>query len=66
MDIDIITRVFIKKSTSQMRERPQLKVLMQACENSFLYSLYLLVKNFEEEIQLSGDRLDTSRRYTLE
>ena len=31
------------------------------CENSLLYSHSLLVKRFEEEIQPSGDRVDTTR-----
>ena len=31
------------------------------CENSLLSSLYLLVKRFEEEIQPSGDCVDTAR-----
>ena len=31
------------------------------CGNSLLSSLSLLVKSFEEEIQLSGDRVDTAR-----
>ena len=31
------------------------------CENSLLSSLYLMVKSFEEEIQLSEDRVDTVR-----
>ena len=31
------------------------------CENSLTSSLSLLVKSFEEEIQPSGDRLDTAR-----
>ena len=31
------------------------------CGNSLLSSLSLLVKSFEEEIQPSGDRVDTAR-----
>ena len=31
------------------------------CENSLLSSLSLLVKSFEEEIQPSGDRMDTAK-----
>ena len=45
VDIDIIMRVFMKKP----------------CENSLISSLSLLVKSFEEEIQPSGDRVDTAR-----
>ena len=30
-------------------------------ENSLLYSLFLLVKSFEEEIQLSVNHMDTVR-----
>ena len=35
-------------------------------ENFLLSSLSLLVKSFKEEIQLSGDCVDTARGYTLE
>ena len=33
----------------------------RTCGNSLLSSLSLLVKSFEEEIQPSGDRVDTAR-----
>ena len=42
-------------------ERPQLNVPMKVlCELSYLFSLYLC-ESFEEEIQSSGDRINTTR-----
>ena len=65
VDIDIIMRVFMKKTSYQMSinrgERPQLKVPCKPCENSLLTYLSLLVKSFEEEIKSSRDRIDIAR-----
>ena len=36
------------------------------CENSLISSLSLLLKSFEEESQLFGDRVDIARGQTLE
>ena len=66
MNIDIIIRVFIKKIIYQMsinkgENNQNSRCPYKYCENSILSSLSLLVKSLEEEIQLSGERVDTSR-----
>ena len=65
MDIDIIMRVFIKKTSFQMsinRERTTTTVGAHASLVGILsLSLSLLVKSFEEEIQPSGYLVDTAR-----
>ena len=67
VDIDIIMRVFMKKILYQMSINMGRTTTTQGshtslCENSLLSSLSLLVKSFEEEIQPSGDRVDTAKR----
>ena len=65
VDIDIIMRVFIKKYTYQMsinRESDHnSKCSCKPCENSLFLSLSLSMKRFEQEIQKSGDCVDTAR-----
>ena len=54
-----------EKSTYQMSinrgEQSEIKVPMQACGNSLLPSLSLLVKSFDKDIQPSRDNVDTVR-----
>ena len=62
--VDIIKRVFIKKSTYQMTINKGENDQNSRCpcklyENSLISSLSLLVKNFEEEIQPSKDYVHT-------
>ena len=57
---------FYKKSINEMfinkrRMTKSQKCPCKPCENSLLYSLSLLVKSFEEEIQPYGYRVDTVR-----
>ena len=59
VDIDIIMRVFMGKS-HQMSINRHSKCPCKPCVNSLLSYLSLLVKSFEEEIQPSGDRVDTA------
>ena len=66
VDLDIIMRVFIIKTSYQMsinrvRTTTTQGTQCKLCENSLLSSLSLLVKSFEEEIQPFGDRVDTAR-----
>ena len=66
VDIDIIMRVFNEKTPFQMsinrgRTTTTPRCPCKPCENSLISSLSLLVKSFEEEIQPSGDRVDTAR-----
>ena len=65
-DIDIIMRVSMKKTIYQMSINRGRTTTTQGgqckhCENYLLSSLSLLAKSFEEEIQSSGDRVDTAR-----
>ena len=59
IDIDIIIRVFIKKSIDQMSINRRRAITTQGAHASlatYLLSLLsLLMKSFEEEIQLSKD-----------
>ena len=66
MKIDIIMIVLYEKSTYQMsinRERRTTNsgYPCKPCENSLFSFLSLLVKSFEEMIQLFGDHVDTTR-----
>ena len=66
VDIYIIIRVFMKKTSYQMfinKGRTTTTKGAHAtffCGNSLLSSLSLLVKSFEEDIRPSGDRMDTA------
>ena len=56
----------MKKNSYQMsiirgKKDHNSRCLCKPCENSLFSSLSLLVKSFEEEIQLSGDRVNTVR-----
>ena len=66
VDVDIIMRVFYEKTSYQMsinrgEHDHNYRCPCKPCGNSLLSSLSLLLKSFEEEIQPSGDRLDTAR-----
>ena len=65
VDIDIIMRVFMKKTSYQMSINRGRMTTTQGAHASLagilLSSLSLLVKSFEEEIQPSGDRVATAR-----
>ena len=71
VDIDIIMMVFMKKTSYQISINKGRTTTTQGahakrCENSLLSSLSLLVKSFEEQIQPSGDCVDTAKSWTLE
>ena len=71
VDIDIIMRVFMKKTSYQMsiykgRTTTIVGAPCKPCGNSLHSSLHLLAKSFEEEIQPSRDRVDTARGKALE
>ena len=66
VDTNIIMRVFMKKTSYQMSIKKgendhNSRCPCKPCDNSLLSSLSLSVKSLEEEIQPSGDRVDTSR-----
>ena len=66
IDIDIIVRVFNKKYIYQMSINRRRTIRPQGADVSLegilsFFSLSLLVKSFEEEIQPSGDFVDTAR-----
>ena len=66
VDIDIIMRVFIKKTLYQMSINKGRTTTTEGSHASFAGILSILlflswVKSFEEEIQPSGDSVDTAR-----
>ena len=65
VDIDIIMRVFMKNVIPNVNKNGEndynSRCPCKPCEDSLLSSLSLLVKSFEEEIQPSGDCMDTAR-----
>ena len=65
VDVDIIMRDFMKKPHTNVYKKGENDYNSRCpCKpygNSLISSLSLLVKSFEEEIQISRDRVDTAR-----
>ena len=69
VDMSIIMRVFIKihipNVYKKRKNEHNLRCLCKPCENFLISSLSLLAKSSEEEIELSGDRVDIAKGYNL-